>query len=114
MYQNSTSGSNQSYGGYDPNAGLAAFQNFYAQQTSIPGPLRPRPRPVSTPLFYANGLEMLHRDTENLPYLDPSKPSVGVEPLVDQKIMAYDLWGGKKERCGCGGVKIPAPTGFGG
>jgi len=103
----SSQNSHTHYGGYDPNEGLANFQNYYARQSGIPGPFRPRPGMLHTPVFTGRGLEGLHRVTENLPYYS-GVAAPGYVPLTNDEIIGtYDLGKSKKENCGCGVIKLP-------
>lgn len=96
-------------GGYPPFKGLENFRFFYASQTGIPGPFRPRPIQPQTPLPSANGIAQQFHETQNLQYstdngLAPAAPFPNQgDPMVQQ----YNVMGGvAKENCGCGSAPI--------
>jgi hypothetical protein len=96
----------------DPMQGLAAFSNYYALNTGIPGAYRPRPAPLPSPRAAgANGLEVLMNGAQQLPYCG-GQPVAAAPPLAapaDSEIQRYNLWRGRQERCGCGGMSLPLP-----
>lgn len=92
-------------GEFQPFQGLREFHFFYASNTGIPGPYRPRPVQMQTPAFNANGLSKLFLDTQELQYSTengraPKAPFPNqTEPLIQQ----YNVVGeAAKENCGCG------------
>lgn len=103
------------YGGYPSDKGLPDFHFFYASNTGIPGPYRPRPEMTSTPTFFANGLQGLFYDTQNLKYTtENGKAPLAPIPLIGDKMVDPFLHDGefyskalgrdfvRKEKCGCG------------
>lgn len=91
---------------YPPFKGLEDFRFFYASNTGIPGPFRPRPVRPQTPMFNANGVARLFHDTQELRYSTengraPKAPFPNqTEPLIQQ----YNVVGeAAKENCGCAG-----------
>lgn len=94
------------YDDYPPDKGLMDFHHYYACNSGIPGPFRPRPVKTSTPIFSANGLQQLFYETRDLKYTTENGqpppapvPNRG-DPLVAQ--YNYDNDVPRKENCGCG------------
>ncbi len=99
----------------DPNKGLNAFHHFYASNTCIPGPYRPRPMRTQTPMFNANGVHALFHSTQDLPYSTENGKAPPIPfPLENDSIAReFNVVGRgdgdpmKKEKCGCGGPMLP-------
>lgn len=92
---------------YTKDQGLDNFHHYYASNTGIPGPFRPRPKRTITPVFEANGIQQLFADTRLIQYSteDGKSPpiplSLANEPLIEQyNLAARDV---RKENCGCTG-----------
>ena len=84
-----------------------ALYTYYASNTGIPGPYRPRPSPTQTPTFEANGLNNLFHSTQSMRYATRSgKPFPETIPLQDEVINKYNILGGRQEKCGCGGMPL--------
>lgn len=94
------------YNNYPPDQGLEDFHFFYASNTGIPGPYRPRPIQTSTPTFTANGVQQLFYDTQDLRYstANGKPPAVPVPNFGDRLIDQYNYDNDvpRKENCGCG------------
>ena len=104
------------YGGYPSDKGLQDFYHYYASNTGIPGPYRPRPVKTATPLFQANGVSQLFYDTQLLQYSteDGQPPSAPIPNQGDKLIGQYEYGTfysppgqSRKEKCGCGGPLLP-------
>lgn len=98
------------FAGEDPNKGLDVFHTYYASNTGIPGPYRPRPEKQYTPMFNANGVQALFHTTQDLPYsTEDGKAPPTPFPLENDSIARqFNVVGKgdspmKKEKCGCGG-----------
>ena len=91
--------------------GLDDFHHYYASNTGIPGPYRPRPKTTITPVFQAKGLNQLFADTRDIKYSteDGKAPTIPLplanDPLIEQyNLAARDV---RKESCGCGSGPLP-------
>jgi hypothetical protein len=105
-------------GMYDPEFGLKEFRYYYASNTGIPGPYRPRPIKQSTPAAelmtgYGAGVHALFLQTEDLPHATADgKAQQAPFPLSEDKlIQEYNLVpmthpDMAKEKCGCGGPML--------
>lgn len=98
--------------GFPADEGLDAFHHFYASNTCIPGPYRPRPAKTMSPLFNANGVNQLFHSTRELQYttLDGRPPPAPVPFAGERLFDQYNVIGskaggvgGRTERCGCAG-----------
>jgi hypothetical protein len=95
--------------------GLNQFHYFYAANTCIPGPYRPRPVPINRENIGPQGLQLQFAQTQNLRYTTPD----GLAPapaniyrgdaMINQYYITDDTIGDgiRKENCGCGAVKLP-------
>lgn len=91
-------------GGYEPFKGLDNFHFFYASNTGIPGPFRPRPVKPQTDVK-PNGISQLFHETQNLQYSteDGKSPQAPFPNHDDPLIRQYNIMGGiARENCGCG------------
>ena len=91
--------------------GLIDFTNFYMQNTGVANACNaPRVRP---PVKQTNnsGLAQLMADTQKLPCHErvSNIPEIPLYNSIDTEIMRYNVFKGRVERCGCGGVALPLP-----
>lgn len=92
--------------GFSANQGLEKFHHYYAMNTGIPGPYRPRPmKETETPAMKYNGVQQLFYDTQNVQYCSEDGKALPIPmPLAGDPIFEqYDVIGDKKENCGCSG-----------
>ena len=103
------------------NIGLAEFTLFYDQNSGLSGVYK---API-TPVYVTSsgslvssigsrgisGIEQVMLATQKLPCYQ----GVSTEPIVpifnssDHEIFRYNVFKGRKEKCGCGGVAFPLP-----
>jgi hypothetical protein len=91
--------------GYDPEEGLKEFMHFFASETSIPGPFRPRPVKQESPS--PMNLTQQFKETQQLNYYNGEAPDLQPpfldDPVLRDYIITADLAAGERvERCGCG------------
>lgn len=92
---------------YPDNKGWEEFYYYYANQTGIPGPFRPRPVKMQTPAVNTNSVTALFEQTRNLKYSTENGeappapfPNQG-DPMTGMYNVVQDA---AKENCGCGGA----------
>ena len=95
--------------------GLDDFAYFYASNTCIPGPYRPRPVPINKTNADPQDFQLQFTKNQNLPYTTanglaptPLNPYRG-DAIIGQYYITDDTLGDGiyKENCGCGAVKLP-------
>lgn len=96
----------------DPNVGLVTFKNFYTQNTGVSNACNaPRTQSIVNKAKLNSGLAQLMLDTQKLPCHESvsNAPQTPLYNSIDAEIMRYNVFKGRKERCGCGGVALPLP-----
>lgn len=95
---------------YNKEQGLDNFHHYYASNTGIPGPFRPRPKTILSPVFRADGIQGLFADTRLIKYSteDGKPPPIPLPLANDELIEQYNLAARdvRKESCGCGGPPL--------
>ena len=102
------------------NIGLAEFTSFYEQNSGLSGVYK---APL-TPIYVTSsgsqtqgisgsvsGIEQVMLATQKLPCYQgvSNEPIVPIFNSSDNEIFRYNVFKGRKEKCGCGGVALPLP-----
>lgn len=91
--------------------GLADFTSFYTQNTGISNACNATRAKQPVTKTTNSGLAQLMADTQKLPCHEgvSNTPEIPLYNSIDSEIMRYNVFKGRVERCGCGGVALPLP-----